>query len=74
MYLEGLQSDKATRGYWELYLNLPKGATPSHESPHFIGTVAFFGRKHAHNPDAPSSQDLDITAVVKKLRSSREGR
>jgi tyrosinase len=72
LHVEGLQSDKSSGGFWEVYLNLPKGAAASHDSPHFIGTVAFFGRKHAHNPSAPSSQDFDITGVVNKLR--REGK
>ncbi len=72
LHIEGLKSTASSGGYWEVYLNVPKGARPDPDGPHFIGTIAFFGRKHAHDPGAPSTQDFEVTEVVERLRREKK--
>jgi len=66
--LDGLQADTPGGLTYELYLNLPPDARPDPEGPHYVGTLAFFGRTPGlGQPGAGTSQVYDVTAVVHGL-------
>jgi hypothetical protein len=43
LYLDGM--DLGRGGYYEVYANLPPGAEPRPEGPHYLGTLSSFGPK-----------------------------
>lgn len=53
--------------HYEVYLNLPAGATPDPKSPNFVGTVALFDHpEHA----VETSRSFDVTDEVAALKAA----
>ena len=71
--VEGIEYDKQPGIYYEVYLNLPKGAAdPDPERPSFIGTLTFFGLKEgAAEGGAKPKQDYLINEAVRGLIANR---
>jgi hypothetical protein len=64
--------------YYEVYLDLPEGTTPTPASPFFIGNLSFFALKPHHMlRDSPASRAggkrvFDVTKIVSKLLTGQE--
>jgi len=61
--------------YYEIYLNLPPGAAPDPEGPHFVGNLPFFGLGgHAAEGEGHAALEaahaFDITRLVQALRQA----
>jgi tyrosinase len=57
---------------YNIYLDLPEGASANEESPNYAGTIDFFDAHARHGASASSNQkffSFDITDVAKKLQS-----
>lgn len=66
--IEGIAYDKAPEVHYEVYLDLPKDATPSYKSIYFVGNLAFF-QPRAGAADRASVARFDITKTVRALKS-----
>jgi tyrosinase len=58
---------------YNIYLDLPEGASANEESPNYAGTIDFFDAHAGHGASAASSNQkffsFDITDVAKRLQS-----
>jgi len=75
--LEGIQYDENPGVSYEVYINLPEGQEPHHQSEYFVGTLGFFALEpHGHGAEdheRPSGKvDYDITANVRALAARGE--
>lgn len=59
--LIGVRFHQAPEPY-EVYLNLPAGTVPRHDSPHYVGNIAVFGPR-----GAAQSFQLDVSETVRAL-------
>lgn len=74
--VEGIEFDKIPGVVYEVYANLPEGALPDSQGPHYVGNLAFFGlgghggAHAAHAPQAPEgrSHRFAFTNVVRSLK------
>jgi tyrosinase len=66
--LEGVEADKQPNVYWEVYVGLPKGATPDPESEHWVGNVVLFGHgihdQHQHDGFKPAEFSFKIDRAM----------
>jgi Common central domain of tyrosinase/Polyphenol oxidase middle domain len=74
LQISDIQYQRSPGVYYEMYLDLPKGGSPSPNSPNFIGNLSFFALKPHHampNPSVDASDggksDFDVTKVVATL-------
>lgn len=73
--VDDIRYEKPPGIYYEVYLNLPKGAEPDPRGPNFVGNLAFFAlMPHpAHKPGESAQpqtggrRDFDITKTVSTL-------
>lgn len=75
--LEGVEADKQPNVYWEVYVGLPKGATPSPESAHWVGNVVLFGHgihdEHQHDGFKPAEFSFKIDRAMQSLAKDESG-
>jgi hypothetical protein len=64
LYLEGVEWGR-TGTFFEVYANLPEGAAPKPEGPHYLGTLSSYGPKGG----AGTTVGYDITHLVRTLES-----
>lgn len=56
---------------YQVYVNLPEGATPNPDSSNYVGSLGLFGIKHAGAHDhGGHSQTFDVTDIVKGQSSA----
>jgi len=70
--VEGLKVDRQPGVVYNLYLNLPDGASDAASSTHLIGSINFFGVMSSNMSDAAHSMSnrfvsFDITPLVQRL-------
>ena len=72
LVLEDVHAMAPVEAHYDVYLDLPEGATPNPESPNYVGTINFFGVTMGPGMDAmkPRSFSLDITDKAKELNLS----
>lgn len=68
--VEGIEFDQSPGAIYEIYLNLPEGAEPTHESPHYVGNLVFFGLEHKDGAEPRLS--YPVTKLVDRLRAEGE--
>jgi hypothetical protein len=66
--LDDIQFDKNPGAGYEVFLNLPQGQEANHESPYYVGTIHFFGLKHARDEGHEAQLQFDVTSVVDRLK------
>jgi tyrosinase len=89
LLVEGIRfvpADAEPMNYYEVYLNLPAGATPDFQDVHYVGNLVFAGLglfgKHAHHHPVDASQAeeeryldgmraFDVTDVVHELHARK---
>jgi len=67
--LEGIEADRQPNVFWEVYVGLPRGATPRAESAHYVGNVALFGHgirdeHHQHGGFRPAEVSFQVDRAV----------
>ena len=69
LVLENVHAEGPVGSTFDVYLDLPQGATPSPESPNYVGTISFFGVTMSPEMNAmkPGTFSLDITDKVKAI-------
>jgi tyrosinase len=70
----GVAANKSPNILYNLYLDLPEGATPTGtEDPHYVGALGFFGAVGAEHDAAGHGHGLtvNITQTVEKLRANK---
>jgi Protein of unknown function (DUF_B2219) len=67
--IEGISLDKTPDVNYEVYLDLPKNATPDYKSMYFVSNLSFFSLAHAHGGQAPTVS-FDVTNKVRQLKAS----
>ncbi len=75
LVLEGIHMDGPVDGYYEVYLNLPDGATPDFKGPNYLGNLVPFNLQPHQVPDPASVETIDtgvsyafsMTNAVRKL-------
>ncbi len=72
LLLQDVHSMTPVAANYDVYLDLPEGATPSPESPNYVGTINFFGVTMAPGMDdmKPRTFSLEVTDKVKALNLS----
>jgi hypothetical protein len=72
LIVRGLRADAQPGVLYHLYLDLPAGATPSGDDPHYVGSINFY---NARNPASAAKNDpffsFDVTAIVRELRAHK---
>jgi hypothetical protein len=69
LQVEGIEFHESPPGPYHIYVNLPPGEEATFRSPHFVGSITFFG--HAHHPGGPRSvgpHRFDITGLIGHLQ------
>jgi len=56
--------------FYQVYMNLPEGATPDPESAYFLGNLAIFGE--VHEGTASGSRSFDVSDNVRALQEMGE--
>ncbi len=73
LVLQNVEAAAAPGVVYNVYLDLPQGASPSPESPNYVGTINFFGvtmiGADMHGM-TPRSFSLDVTDKIKALQAS----
>jgi tyrosinase len=72
LVLKDVHADAAPGVHYDVYLDLPQGATPSLDSPNYVGTINFFGVTMMKDKMAsmkPRTFSLDVTDKVKGLEA-----
>jgi tyrosinase len=63
--------------YWDVYIGLPLGAKPTHESPYYVGGFAMYGGGIADQPpdgNDPAEFSLPVnTAILAALEKLKKG-
>lgn len=70
--VEGVEIDRQPGATYEIYVNLPEGAEATHESPHFVGNLTFFGVGEDHGEahgEGGARFSYRITELVERLRA-----
>ncbi|MBV9999514.1 MAG: tyrosinase family protein [Verrucomicrobia bacterium] len=64
--LSGIDYQTVPAAAYQVYVNLPEGATPTPDSSNYVGSLALFGIKHAGaHHSGGHSQSFDVTGIVK---------
>lgn len=74
--LTDIEADRQPEVYYEVYVGLPKGATPQFNSPFYVGNVALFGQgirsEHQHGEFRRANFSFKIKQAVSAfLKSNR---
>ncbi|HXZ01345.1 MAG TPA: tyrosinase family protein [Stellaceae bacterium] len=75
LVLKNVQAASPPGVHYDLYLDLPQGATPSHDLPNYVGTINFFGVTMMRDKMAamkPRTFSFDVTEKVKTLQAKGE--
>jgi tyrosinase len=69
LVLQNVQAMAPPGVYYEVYLDLPQGATPSTDSPNFVGTINFFAVTMSSDMKAmkPRTFSINVTDKIKGL-------
>jgi len=72
LVLEDVHAMAPVNAHYDVYLDLPEGASPSPESPNYVGTINFFAVTMAAGMDdmKPRTFSLEITDKIKALGDS----
>lgn len=66
--LGDIEADRQPDVYYEVYVGLPKEATPESQSPQYVGNIALFGHgvrdEHQHGGFRPASFSFKINRAV----------
>lgn len=75
--IEGIDYDDQPGVYYEVYINPPDDAQPSHRNRHYVGNITFFAIKPHHSGETQGgeshpggeggTQTFDITALARRL-------
>ncbi|MGK3985935.1 tyrosinase family protein [Sorangium sp. So ce136] len=72
--LEDISFERNPGVTYEVYLNLPEGTPPDHQSHYYVGNIGFFVERrpgHLHGPGAVD-QAFDVTGNVRSLAERGE--
>ena len=72
LVLKDVQAAAPPGVHYDVYLDLPEGAKPSHDSPNYVGTINFFGVTMMNDKMAsmrPRTFSLDVTEQVRALEA-----
>jgi tyrosinase len=69
LVLENVHAEAPVGTHYDVYLDLPAGATPSPESPNYMGTINFFAVTMSADMDnmKPRTFSIDVTDKIKAL-------
>jgi tyrosinase len=70
--IEQINFDKNPGVGYEIYINLPEGEKPSYKSPHYAGTLHFFGLYHVKADAKRSQVQFDISRVAAYLMEKQQ--
>ncbi|HVF58409.1 MAG TPA: hypothetical protein VNJ70_01150 [Thermoanaerobaculia bacterium] len=61
---EGIDWERSPGLHYEVYVNLPAGAKPDPEGPHFVGNLSFFGPQSGQKDQV---EELSLVAPLREL-------
>jgi len=71
LVLEDIHVEEAPDIYYEIYVNLPPGVTPTYTSPYYLGNLDFFGPSpKSERPHGPAIRTFSLLPTVARLRAA----
>jgi tyrosinase len=71
LVLEEIHPEEPPDVYYEIYVNLPDGTTPTYTSPHYVGNLDFFGPSpKSQKPHGPAVRTFTLVPALVRLRAA----
>jgi hypothetical protein len=66
LLIRGLTMESAPGVIYQIYLNLPRNATPTANDPHYVGSLNFYNATTPGAARPPTMQSFDVTELMRR--------